>query len=542
MNSRQAWSALIISLSVFLLLPIFTIVASIFQIDATIWSHLYQTVLTEYVLNSLILMLGVSVSTFLIGVLPAWLVTMYEFPFRRFFEWALLLPLAMPAYIIAYAYTGVLDVSGPVQLFIRETFSLNYGEYWFPDVRSMPGAIAMLSFVLFPYVYLLSRAAFLQQSISMLEVARSLGCSAKQTFFKVALPLARPAIVVGIMLVLMETLADYGTVQYFGLSVFTTGIFRTWFGLGDSAAAAQLSCLVLIFVGLFIYLEKLSRKQSAFHNSGNRNVFSQRVTLKGRNLLFALIVCFYPLLFGFIIPATVLLVWTFEVYADTLTADYFELVLNSFLLAVIASLCVLVIACLMAYGRRYINTKLVRFFTQLTTLGYAIPGVVIAVGVLIPLAWFDHQLNDLFKQHFGIETGLLLSGGIFILIFAYAVRYIAVSHNAIDAGLAKVKPAMDETAQTLGYGLVQILGKIHLPIIKASVFTAMLLVFVEVLKELPATLILRPFNFNTLAVKTYELANEELLAEAALPALAIVIVGVLPVILLSQTISANQKT
>lgn len=541
MNSRQAWSALIILVSVVLLLPIFSLLASIFKIDASVWSHLYSTVLSEYIFNSLVLMFGVSVCTFLIGVLPAWLVTMYEFPLRRILEWALLLPLAMPAYIIAYTYTGVLDVSGPIQIFIRETFSISYGDYWFPDVRSMPGAIAMLSLVLFPYVYLLSRAAFSQQSVSMLEVARSLGCSTRQTFFKVGLPLARPAIVVGIMLVLMETLADYGTVQYFGLSVLTTGIFRTWFGLGDSNAAAQLSLLALTFVGVLVYLEKLSRKQSAYYNVGNRESNTQRLTLSPLKKIIASLLCLYPVVLGFLVPAAILLTWTIEVYAESLTIDYFELVMNSFVLAVLASLCVLVIACLMAYGRRYIKTPVVRLFTQLTTLGYAVPGVVIAVGVLIPLAWFDNQLNDFMKKSVGIETGLLLSGSLFILVFAYAVRYIAVSNNAIEAGLLKVKPSMDEAAQTLGFGFIKILGKIHLPIIKASVFTAMLLVFVEVLKELPATLILRPFNFNTLAVKTYELANEELLAEAALPALAIVIVGIIPVILLSRTISPDQK-
>lgn len=540
MNSRQAWSVLIILVSLLLLLPIFTLLASIFKIDASVWSHLYSTVLSEYILNSLILMFGVSVCTFFIGVLPAWLVTMYEFPLRKILEWALLLPLAMPAYIIAYTYTGVLDAWGPVQIFIRETFSLTYGEYWFPDVRSMPGAIAMLSLVLFPYVYLLSRAAFIQQSVSMLEVARSLGCSTRQTFLKVGLPLARPAIVVGIMLVLMETLADYGTVQYFGLSVLTTGIFRTWFGLGDSNAAAQLSLLVLVFVGVLIFLEKLSRKQSAYHNLGNREVSKQRLALNPIQKIVATILCLYPVILGFLIPAVILISWTVEIYAESLTSDYFELVLNSFSLAVLSSLCILVIACLMAYGRRYIKIPFIRFFTQLTTLGYAVPGVVIAVGVLIPLAWFDNMLNSYMQNNFGFETGLLMSGSLFILIFAYAVRYIAVSNNAIEAGLIKVKPSMDETAQTLGLGFTKIFSRIHLPIIKASVLTAMLLVFVEVLKELPATLILRPFNFNTLAVKTYELANEELLAEAALPALAIVIVGIIPVILLSRTISANQ--
>ena len=472
--------------------------------------------------------------------MPAWLVTMYRFPLSRYLEWALLLPMAMPAYIIAYSYTGMLDVAGPLQTSIREITGWQYRDYWFPEVRSLGGAIAMLSLVLYPYVYLLARAAFIEQSICVLEVSRTLGCNSLNAFRRVALPLARPAIMVGLSLVVMETLADYGTVQYFGVSAFTTGIFRTWFGLGNSLAAAQLSALLLVFVAVFLYLEKRSRRQARFHHTSSRYSSLLQKKLNKTWSVIALSACVTPVLLGFIIPVGFLFDLALDTYSEVLNKDFYLLLFNSLLLAFVTAIFALMIALFMAYSNRNTNSVANRFMVRFVSMGYAIPGTVIAVGVLIPFAWFDNTLDAFLTEHFNISSGLLISGTIVTLIFAYLTRFLAVSINTVEAALVKIKPVMDEVAKTTGLSSGGIIKRIHIPMMRGSLLTALLLVFVDVLKELPATLILRPFNFNTLAVRTYELANEERLADAAVPALAIVLVGIIPVIMISNSISRSR--
>ena len=538
--SLSHWNIILIFLSFFLCIPILVVFASVFYPEKEIWLHLIDTVLLDYIINSLLLMLGVVSLSLIIGVVPAWLITMYRFPFSKQLEWALLLPMAMPAYIIAYSYTGLLDVAGPLQTSIRDITGWTYHDYWFPDIRSLGGAILMLSLVLYPYIYLLARAAFIEQSLCVLEVSRTLGCNTLNAFRRVALPLARPAIIVGLSLVVMETLADYGTVQYFGIPVFTTGIFKTWFGLGNSLAAAQLSALLLVFIFVFLTLEKYSRKQARFHHTSSRYSSLLQHKLEGKKALIASVFCVSPLLFGFIIPVVFLSKWALVSYTDVIDSDFYELLLHSFLLAFATALIALLIALFMAYTKRNSNSILNRFFVRLVSMGYAIPGTVIAVGVLIPFAWFDNQLDSFLNEYIGIGTGLLISGTVFTLIFAYLVRFLAVSINTVDAALGKIKPVMDEVAKTTGMRSIKIIRRIHIPMMQGSLLTALLLVFVDVMKELPATLILRPFNFNTLAVKTYELANEERLADAAVPALAIVLVGIIPVILISKTISRSR--
>jgi len=345
---------------------------------------------------------------------------------------------------------------------------------------------------------------------------------------------------VGLSLVVMETLADYGTVQYFGVSTFTTGIFRTWFGLGNSLAAAQLSALLLVFVAVFLYLEKRSRKQAQYHHTSSRysSLMQQRLT-RGHGII-ALIVCAAPLSFGFIIPVSLLINWAIDTCSDVLGKDFYLLFFNSLLLAFITSMLAVGIALFMAYSNRNNQLLLNKIMVRLVSMGYAIPGTVIAVGVLIPFAWFDNSLDNFLIQNFNISSGLLVSGTVFILVFAYLVRFLAVSINTVEAALVKIKPVMDEVAKTTGMRANNIIRSIHMPMMRGSLLTASLLVFVDVLKELPATLILRPFNFNTLAVRTYELANEELLAEAAVLALAIVIVGIIPVIIISNSISRSR--
>ncbi len=534
------WDSLLVFISLLFSIPLAIVFGSLFFPEYEVWEHLRSTVLIDYIGNSFALFVGVGIFSLLLGVIPAWLVTMYRFPLSRQFEWALLLPMSVPAYIIAYTYTGALDVAGPLQVTIREITGWQYREYWFPEVRSLSGAIAMLSLVLYPYIYLLARAAFIEQSVCVLEVSRTLGCNAFDGFRRVALPLARPAIMVGLSLVVMETLADYGTVQYFGVSTFTTGIFRTWFGLGNSLAAAQLSALLLAFVAVFLYLEKRSRKQAQYHHTSSRYSSLMQQRLTRWHGIIALIVCVAPLSFGFIIPVSLLINWAIDTYSDVLGKDFYLLFFNSLLLAFITSMLAVGIALFMAYSNRNNQLLLNKIMVRLVSMGYAIPGTVIAVGVLIPFAWFDNSLDNFLIQNFNISSGLLVSGTVFILVFAYLVRFLAVSINTVEAALVKIKPVMDEVAKTTGMRANNIIKSIHMPMMRGSLLTASLLVFVDVLKELPATLILRPFNFNTLAVRTYELANEELLAEAAVPALAIVIVGIIPVIIISNSISRSR--
>jgi len=498
-------------------------------------------VLSDYVLNSLQLIIGVSFGTLTMGITTAWITSVYKFPGRKVFQWLLLLPMALPAYIIAYTYTGMMDFSGPIQSNLREWFGWSYGEYWFPEIRSMWGATSMLSLVLYPYVYLLARAAFLEQSIVALEASRSLGAGAWKSFFKVALPMARPAIITGLSLVLMETLADYGTVQYFGISTFTTGIFRTWFGLNDSGAAAQLSTVLLIFVLILITLERISRKQARYFHTSNREKRRAHLSLSPGKAWLATLACLMPVLWGFILPFMQLSQWALETYEEMVDSEFLTLTWHSLSLAGSAAILALVIALLLAYGQRLQNTRLIRFAVRIASMGYAIPATVIAIGIMLPLAWVDNTLDSWLRSQFDVSSGLLLSGTLFALMFAYMVRFLAVSVGTVEAALGKIKHSMDDAARSLGLNPRQVLLSIHMPLMRRSLLTAILLVFVDVLKELPATLILRPFNFNTLAVRAYELASDERLADASTAALSIVIAGIIPVILLSLSIN-KQKT
>lgn len=540
-NSWNYWSVSSSGIALTLAIPLFVVVANIFVPAGEVWQHLAETVLRDYVVNSLLLMLGVAILSLTLGVGTAWLVSMTEFPGRRLFEWALLLPMAIPAYIIAYTYTGMLDFAGPVQTTLRELTGWGYGDYWFPEVRSLEGAAIMLALVLYPYIYLLARAAFLSQSLCVLEVSRSLGNGPWRTFFSVGLPLARPAIAAGLSLVLMETLADYGTVQYFGVDTFTTGIFRTWYGLDNAPAAAQLAAILLLFVVVLVTLERYSRRQSRYHDSGRRKSSLTRLPLRGWGRLGATLFCLATLLFGFLLPAGQLALWAFETYEEMVDQRFATLVFNTLELAVLASLLALIAALLLNYARRLQPNRTVRFAVRAAGMGYAIPGTVIAVGVVIPFGWFDNTLDSWMREQFDISTGLLLSGTLAALLFAYLVRFLAVSLHAVESGLERITPSMDEAARAMGERPASILGRIHIPMLKGSLLTALLLVFVDVLKELPATLILRPFNFNTLAVRAYELAADERLADAANAALAIVISGLIPVILLSRSLSKSRE-
>ncbi|WP_133011195.1 ABC transporter permease [Marinomonas flavescens] len=529
---------LTMAIAVVLALPVLVVVANVFAGSDGVWAHLWRTVLADYVSNSLLLMVGVAVGVLLIGVPVAWLTSVCRFPGSSFLSWALLLPLAMPAYIIAYTYTGLLDFAGPVQETIRALSGLGYGEYWFFEIRSLGGAVIMLSLVLYPYVYLMSRAAFLEQSANTLEVSRTLGYSNLSAFFRLALPLARPAIIAGLTLAMMEVLADYGTVQYFGVATFTTGIMRTFYGFGDLAGASQLAGVLLLFVCVLIFTERYSRRKLRYHASGLRKASQRELVLSGWRGVVACGFCCLPVLFGFLLPAGVLLYWSlFE--AEPLTWDFLLLAWHSFYLAFLAALIVVALALVLSYALRLHPSRSVSSAVASAGVGYALPGTIIAIGVIVPLAWLDHRLIEVVKEVTGDNIGLLFSGTIVALLFAYAVRFMAVSLGAVQSGLGKIKPSMDMAARSLGLTPLQVLKRVHFPLLKGSVLTALLIVFVDVLKELPATLILRPFNFNTLAVRAFELASDERLVDAAPASIMIVLVGLIPVVLLNRSISKH---
>lgn len=508
-------------------LPVLIIAGFVFAPADDIWRHLAVTVLPDYVAHSVALTAGVAVLSFVIGVAAAWLTSMCEFTGRRQLQWALLLPLAAPAYIIGFTYAGLLAPAGAVQEWLRLQTGWNYGEYWFPDVRSLPGAMFVLALVLYPYVYMLGRAAFLAQSVCVLEVSRTLGCGPWRSFFSVALPLARPAVVAGLTLVAMETLADYGTVQYLGVSTFTTGIFRTWLGMHNVSAAAQLAAVLLGFIALLIWIERVSRKRARYHHTSTRYSQLPRYRLRGWRNLCALLICLLPVLLGFIIPVTQLTAWTLHTWSKSVNQGFYILLLNSLWLAAVAALLAIGIALFLGYAQRLHGSALIRRLGGIAGLGYAVPGTVIALGVVILAGWLDR----------GRFMPWFISGSFAALIFAYLVRFLSISLQSIEAGLTKVKPSMDDAARALGHSPATVLGKVHFPLIRGSILTALILVFVDVLKELPATLVLRPFNFNTLAVRAYEIASTEQLPDAAAAGLAIVLAGIIPVIILSRSIS-----
>ncbi len=505
------------------------------------WAHLAQTVLADYVQNSLLLCLGVGLGVAIFGVATAWLTAMHEFPGRRFFEWALVLPLAVPAYVMAYVYTDFLQFVGPVQTALRETFGWSHGDYWFPDIRTLPGAVLMFVCVLYPYVYLLARNAFIERAGGMLEAARTLGLGPWRAFFTVSLPLARPAVATGVALALMETLADYGTVAYFAVNTFTTGIYRAWFSLGDRIASAQLAAMLLGFVLLLVVGERLSRGRARYHNTTGRHRPHPGARLGGGAAFLAFGACILPLGLGFLLPAGLLLKMALTEGDAQFGTRFLLLSRNSFVLAGVTAFIAVGFSLLLAYSARQSRTLLTRGLNRLVGMGYAVPGAVIAVGVLIPVTRLDNWLAAQWQDWLGTNPGLLLTGGIAALVYAYLVRFLAVALQTVGASLAKITPAMDDASRSLGAGQGETLRRVHVPILRGSLFTAGLLVFVDVMKELPATLVMRPFNFDTLATQAYTLASDERLAEASTAALAIVGVGLLPLIALSRQISRSRK-
>ncbi|MBO6782866.1 MAG: iron ABC transporter permease [Alphaproteobacteria bacterium] len=538
---ERVWIPGGVAIAAIVIAPLLAILWLAFFPAENIWPHLFETILPRHTWNTIVLMAGNGLAVFVIGTSTAWLVASCDFPGRRMFEWALLLPLAAPAYIVAFVYTDIFEFAGPVQGLLRDIFGWQTKrDYWFPEIRSMGGAIFVMSFVLYPYVYLLARASFMEQSESVREASRVLGRGRWRTFFSVSLPLARPAIVVGITLALMETLADFGTVDYFAVNTLTRSVFDVWLHMGNAGGAAQIAVAMLAFVIILIYFERLGRRGRRFHNTSVRHTAPKRLALRGAARWGAVVACALPVTIGFLIPGGVLARHAVVFFDDSWNADFLGFAGNSLMLAAMAACGAVTVAVFLAYGRR-LSGRTFGILTRLSLLGYAVPGAVLAVGILIPLARFDNALDALMRDWFGVSTGLLLSGTIFALVFAYVVRFLAVAYGAVESSLGNIQPTMDMAARSLGAGPGRTLWRIHLPLIRGSLLAGATIVFVDTMKELPATLILRPFNFDTLATHVYQFASDELLEQSALSALTIVIAGIVPVILLSRAMRSTQE-
>jgi len=522
------------------LLPMVAVaIAAAFGSTETL-AHLADTVLARYTLTTVYLMVFVALGTAVIGTGAAWLVVMTRFPGVRVFEVTLAMPFAFPAYVMGYAYTDLLDHPGAVQTALRSLTGWGPRDYWFPEVRSVEGAAIMLTLVLYPYVYLLARAAFLQESATANLAARTMGRGPWGAFWQVSLPMARPAIAGGVLLAVMETIADFGTVSYFSVQTFATGIYTSWFSLADRGAAAQLALCLLSFALLLAVLEQMQRGAARSHGAGRRFEFSAATDLTGWRRWGAFAFCGLPVLFGFVLPLIVLLEMALGSEQDLLSARYLGFVRNSILAAGVAAVATVGAAILIASFRRLNPGRLASGCANIARIGYAVPGGVIAVGLLVPFASLDNWIDGLARSWFGVSTGLIFTGTIAVLVMAYMVRFMAAAINTYDGGLATVNPHMDSVARTLGQSPAGMLRKVHLPILWPSVLTALLIVFVDVMKELPATLIMRPFNFDTLAVQAHRLAADERLSGAAVPSLVIVAVGLVPVILLCRMLARDR--
>ena len=537
--SRFGWPLSSIIVAALIATPIIVVGCSLFFDTKDDWEVLVSDLFWDYLKNTLILAAGVTTCTLVTGVTCAWTVSMCRFPGRSIFSWALLLPLAIPTYLVAYSYTDLLQFSGPIQTYLRDTFEWQRNDYWFPDVRTKWGAIVILSVVLYPYVYLAARTAFMEQSVCALEVSRTLGYGPWSSFFRVALPLARPSIVAGCSLVLMETAAEFGAVDYCAVDTLATGVYRT-FKDEATVCAAKLATFLLGFVGLMFLMERVSRGRAQHYHLTYRYRALPGWQLGPFRSALAIVICTIPVLVGFIIP-TLVFVWRSWNYGDKRGVELaWKLGKNTFLLAAVASLIAVTLAVVLGYGKRLMPNWISRIAVGIAGMGYAVPGGVIAIGILIPAVWLDHKLGDFFLSTLGSDTGLLLSGTVFAVIFGYQVRFMAVSLNVVEGGLTRIRRTLDDASRTLGKSGTGTLFRVHLPLLRISLLGAALLVFVDVTKELPATMILQPFDFDTLAVRVHTLASDERLDEASTSALMIVAVGLLPVILLSRAMGRSR--
>ncbi|MCS6878396.1 MAG: iron ABC transporter permease [Geminicoccaceae bacterium] len=529
-----------LALALLIAAPVLVLFVYVGRPDEGLWSHFVRTVLLDHLRDTTLLVAGTTIGTLIIGAGTAWIVTLYRFPGRRILNWALVLPLAMPSYVLAYAWTDLLQVTGPIQTTLRAMTGLGVHDLWFPEIRSLGGAIFVLTLALYPYVYLLARAAFLEQSQCALEVSRTLGCSSGEAFRRVGLPLARPAIAAGLAFVVMETLADFGAVKHFEVATLTTAIYRAWYALGSPVVAAQLALLLVGLVAAVLAIERRARGRARYA-TGTVHIFrKRREPLQGAKGWAATAFCALPVLLGFVLPAAGLILMALEEQHELSGARLVQLTVNTLQLAAWASLIVVATALLGVHIVGRDRTGPAARLVRLATLGYAVPGAVVGVGLLLFLGWLDRTLDGLLHAVAGRGLPWVLTGSLAAVLYGYLVRFYAIAHNPLDAGMAKVSPALVDVARVLGSRPVRILRRVHLPLLRPSLLTALLLVFVETMKELPATLILRPFDFDTLAIEAYHLASTERLYAAGLPSLVIVVAGLAPVILLCRMLDRRR--
>jgi iron(III) transport system permease protein len=523
------WIILPTFLFALFVVPVIWIIFSLFGNYSDNWVHIYNYTLSGYIYNTALIIIGTSIGTLIIGVGSAWLVTTYNFTGKKFLEWALLLPFAVPPYILAYTFTGLFDSYGTANNLVRDLFSLPNEFIFFPKLRNVYGASIVFSFTLYPYVYLVSRMAFINQSRSMLEVGRTLGYNKFQIFYKLSIPAIRPAIIAGLMLVLMETISDFGAVEHFAVNTFTTGIFSAWFGLYDFHTAKQLAALLLIVVISFLILEKYSRRKSRY--SSGSNVFSPIAAekLNGFQNIFASLFCFIPVFVGFVLPNIQLGYWALNYKLDFFNEKFISTAWNTFYLAITAALICAMLAVIINFSIRYKKNKVLNVMSSFLTVGYAVPGLILALGVSQLLVFMD---NLIFRDY----LNFILTGSIYGLILAFIIKSFALANSTIESGFLRINHKIDDVARSLNTPGWKLLFRIHLPLLTTSFLTSMILVVSEVIKELPASLILRPFNFDTLAVSTYIYAAEERMFDAAAPSIAIVAVGLLPIFVLSRLI------
>jgi iron(III) transport system permease protein len=520
-------------------LPVIALLFSAFSAEGELFRHLADTVLLDYLGNTLGLVVGVVLLSLLFGVPTAWLVAMCQVPGRRALQWALMLPMAMPSYIVAYVYTDLLDYSGPLQAGLRALFGWNSpADYWFPAIRSLGGAAWVLALVLFPYVYLLTRASFLEQSVSLIHSSRLLGCTPWQSFRRLSLPLARPAIMVAVSLVAMETLADFATVHFFAINTLTTAVYDTWLGYGSLATAAKLSCLMLLAVVLLIALERRSRSRQQVFQKSMGHEQPLRYPLKGMSRWLAGLWCWGLVLAGFALPFIILLDYGVRYFELSWTPEFVRFAGNSLAISALTALLAMGIALLLGFFRRLDGGIKSLLPLRIAAMGYAMPGTVLAIGVLVPLTALDFAINDLAEWLGHQGPGLLLTGTITAIVFGYLVRFVAIAIGSVESSMGKISPSLDMAARSLGQGDGGMLRRVHLPLVRRGLFAGAMLVFIESMKELPAALLLRPFNFDTLATHVYQFVSDEMLERGALGAIVIVLVGLLPLIWVNRSLDS----
>ena len=526
---NSVWKIATIMLAMVVVFPLLVVFSGWMQAENTVWQHLAQTVLGDLIRNTLWLVLGVGVIVTLLGVGLAWLTSMCDFPGRKIFDWGLMLPLAVPAYVMAFVVLGLLDFTGPVQTLLRDTFGR--GGYWFPEIRSTGGVIVVMSLVLYPYVYMLARSSFLTQGNSTVEAARSLGLSAWGAFFRISIPTARPAIVAGLSLALMETLADFGTVAIFNYDTFTTAIYKAWFGLFNLQAASQLASFLLVFVVIALTAERQLRGRARYHEA-TRSSRVYRYRLSGWRRWSATAAAGTVLAIAFVMPVIQLSIWAVEVMHEDLNSRYFGLLWHTLMLGIMTAILTVIGAMLLAFTRRYRSDVVVNTSVSIATLGYALPGSVLAVGVMLTFTSMDNFFNTIVTLFGGELPGQILTGSVFALVIAYMVRFLAVAFGPIDSGLGRIRDSLAEAARGLGASPAVTMLRVYMPLLRPGLFTAGLLVLVDVMKEMPATMLLRPFGWDTLAVRIYEMTSEGEWERAALPAITLILIGLMPVVIL----------